>query len=121
MQFRLLGPLEVEDNGEPLRVAGAKQRALLGALLLRANRPVSRESLIEDLWGEQAPKAAAHRLEEHVSRLRKLLHRNGERLVLTEAGGYVLRPPEDDAVDVTHFERLLREAKDARPDDAATL
>jgi predicted ATPase/DNA-binding SARP family transcriptional activator len=118
MQFRLLGPLEVEDDGAPLRVGGAKQRVLLAALLLRANRPVSRERLIEELWGESAPASAAHRLEEHVSRLRRLLHRNDARLLLSEAGGYVLRVSEED-VDAARVERLIRDAKDASPHDAA--
>jgi predicted ATPase/DNA-binding SARP family transcriptional activator len=120
MQFRLLGPLEVEDDGEPLRIAGAKQRALLGALLLSANRPVSRERLIEELWGESAPPSAAHRLEEHVSRLRRLLHHNGDQLLHTEAGGYRLRLSED-ATDLAQFEQLVRQAKDAPSAEAAIL
>jgi DNA-binding SARP family transcriptional activator len=35
-------------------VAGARQRALLAVLLLRAGEPVSRDRVIADLWGEAA-------------------------------------------------------------------
>ena len=47
MEFRVLGPLEVRDTDRSLALAGAKQRALLALLLLKANRVVSRERLID--------------------------------------------------------------------------
>ena len=36
MEFRILGPLEVEEDGRVLKLGGAQQRALLGLLLLPA-------------------------------------------------------------------------------------
>ena len=124
MQFRILGPLEVEDNGGPLAIRGAKQRALLASLLFHANETVSRDLLIDELWGERAPESAGHRLEEHVSRLRKVLHRNGERLVVTTPGGYLLQL-RGDMLDVAEFERLVEDGREAlrddRPDEAAAL
>jgi len=50
MQFPVLGPLEVVNGGAPLEIRGAKQRALLAALLLHANESVSRDRLIERHW-----------------------------------------------------------------------
>jgi DNA-binding SARP family transcriptional activator len=50
MEFRILGPLEVVDEGRALPLGGSKQRALLALLLLEANRPVSRDRLIDVLW-----------------------------------------------------------------------
>ena len=38
MDFRILGPLEVQDGGRPLALGGEKQRALLAILLLNRNR-----------------------------------------------------------------------------------
>ena len=38
MEFRILGPLEVVENGRRLDLGGPKQRALLAALLLRRER-----------------------------------------------------------------------------------
>ena len=43
MDFRILGHLEVSNEGQPVRLAGSKQRALLAMLLLHANEPVSVE------------------------------------------------------------------------------
>ena len=112
MQFRVLGPLEVEDDGEPLRLAGAKQRTLLALLLLRANHVVSRDTLIEGLWGDSPPRGAEHSLETHVFRLRKLLHKNGQDLVLTRLGGYILELGEA-KLDLDRFEGLADEGRAA--------
>ena len=116
MQFRLLGPVEVEDDGRPLVLGSAKQRALLAILLLHANEVVSRDRLIDELWGEQPPASAPHSLEVYVSRLRKTLQPDGgERLLVTRPGGYLLRL-EPDQLDVTCFERLLEEGRRALAD-----
>jgi len=124
MQFRILGPLEVEDDGNPLPIRGAKQRTLLASLLLHAGETVSRDRLIDELWGERAPESAGHRLEEHVSQLRKVLHRNGEKLVVTRPGGYLLRLT-GESLDVAKFQRLMEEGRDAlgqgRLDETAAL
>ena len=53
MEFRILGPLEVVENGASLPLGGPRQRALLTLLLLRANEPVSTERLIDELWGAE--------------------------------------------------------------------
>src|SRR5205823_14800836 len=122
--FKVLGPAEGEDDGRGVAVRGAKQRALLAMLLLNANELISRYGLIDELWGERAPETAAHRLEEHVSRLRKLLHRNGETPVVTRPSGYLLRVSDND-LDVAQFERLVTRGRsalrDAQPEQAATL
>ena len=55
MEFRILGPLEVEDEGRLLKLGGAKQRAVLALLLLHANDVVPRERLIDELWGGSRP------------------------------------------------------------------
>jgi DNA-binding SARP family transcriptional activator/ABC-type transport system substrate-binding protein/DNA-binding beta-propeller fold protein YncE len=111
MEFRLLGPLEVEDDGGPLALGGTKQRALLAILLLHANEVVSRDRLIEELWGDRPPASAPHSLEVYVSRLRKTLHANGDQqCLLTRAGGYVLQLVGEE-LDVDRFERLVAEGR----------
>ena len=55
MEFLLLGPLEVREDGRGIPIGGAKQRALLALLLLHANEVVSRDRLIGELWGERPP------------------------------------------------------------------
>ncbi len=79
MDYRILGPLQVEDDGRPVPLGGPKQRALLALLVLRENEVVPRERLIEDLWGEGAPETAATALQGYVSALRKALGRRADR------------------------------------------
>src|SRR6266540_3410682 len=114
MEFRLLGPLEVWEDGRPLSLGGTKQRALLAILLLRANEVVSRDVLIDELWGERPPASAAHSLEAYVSRLRKTLHadRTGEPILVTRPPGYMLRV-EFEKLDLDRFDRLLEEGRRA--------
>ncbi len=73
MQFAVLGPLQVSLNGSPVGLGGPKQRALLAFLLLHANTVVSRDRLIDGLWGECPPPSAAESLDVYLSRLRKLV------------------------------------------------
>ena len=59
-EFRLLGPLEVSCGERRIEIGGGRQRALLALLLLHRNELVSRERLIDGLWGEQPPDTAAN-------------------------------------------------------------
>jgi DNA-binding SARP family transcriptional activator len=114
VDFRILGPLEVRANGDRLRLGGRKQRALLAVLLLNANEVVSRDRLIDVLWGEKPPPTASHTLDAYLSRLRKALASDGDgevRLV-TLAPGYVLRIAPDQ-LDLTRFQRLAADGQRA--------
>ena len=111
MYYRVLGPLEIEDQGRPLRIGGIKRRALLAILLMHPNEVVSRDLLIQELWGAQAPDGAAHTLEVQVSRLRKLLHADeGDQVIVTHSTGYklVVGPEE---LDLLRFDRLVEEGR----------
>jgi DNA-binding SARP family transcriptional activator len=118
MEFRILGPLEVVEQGRPLALGGARQRALLALLLTRPNEVVSTDRLIDELWGEQAPKTAANALQYHVSRLRKLLSSNN--VIVTKEPGYMIRV-EPDELDLLRFERLVEEGQRSSPEAAARL
>jgi DNA-binding SARP family transcriptional activator len=109
MQFRILGPLEVEAHGEPRALGGAKQRAVLAVLLVHANRVVSRNRLIDAVWGEHVPETANSALQGYVSALRKVL---GADLILTRAPGYVLETAPT-SVDLGRFESLVAEGSAA--------
>src|SRR5215510_1517938 len=114
VEFRILGPLEVQANGHRLQLGGRKQRALLAVLLLNANGVVSRDRLIDALWGERPPPTASHTLDAYLSRLRKALASDGDggaRLV-TRAPGYVLRLAPDQ-LDLACFERLAADGQRA--------
>jgi predicted ATPase/class 3 adenylate cyclase len=117
MEYRVLGPLEVRDGDRSLPLAGAKQRALLALLLLNANRVVSRDRLIDQLWGEEPPETAVTSIQVYVSRLRKLL---AAETLLTRPPGYLLEV-EPENVDLFRFERLVGEARQVDPERAAQL
>jgi len=115
LDFRLLGPLEVHDDGRSLALGGRKQRTLLAILLLHANEAVSDDVLSEGLWGERPPKTAPTALQIHVANLRKLLP--ADRLE-RRAPGYLLHL-ELEELDVARFERLCAEARGREPEAAA--
>jgi DNA-binding SARP family transcriptional activator len=117
VEFRLLGTLEARTVGEPLPLGRPKQRALLALLLLHPNCTLSRERLIDALWGESPPETAANAVKTYVSQLRKLLP---ERMLLTRPPGYLLEV-EPEAIDVWHFERLVAAARGADPARASSL
>jgi DNA-binding SARP family transcriptional activator len=118
MEFRILGPLEVVDGGRTLTLGGPRQRALLALLLTRANHVVSSDSLIDALWGSDAPRTALNALQYHVSKLRKSL--TPSEAIVTEGPGYVMRVTPDE-LDLLRFERLREAAHDAQPDEAARV
>ena len=111
LELRILGPLEVLADGEPVALPRKKQRALLALLLLRAGEVVSTDELIEELWGGQPPATAKDALQNYVSQLRKAL---GPDVIVTRDPGYVLEATAEQT-DLGRFERLVA---DARGEDA---
>jgi YVTN family beta-propeller protein len=114
VEYRILGPLQLVVGGEERPVLGDKLQALLGRLLLEANRPVTSERLIDDLWGAAPPATARQSLHAHVTRLRRLLPPDGTGAspLANDARGYVLRI-DGDRLDATRFRRLLADARAA--------
>ena len=117
MEFRILGPLEVREEGGALRLGGSKQRAVLASLLLHANEVVSRDRLIDELWGASPPDTAPTALQVHVSQLRKALGRD---LILTQRPGYLIRVS-DGELDLHRFEQLVARARGEEPALTARL
>jgi predicted ATPase/DNA-binding SARP family transcriptional activator len=108
LSVRVLGPLEVSRDGVPVRLGAAKQRALLGLMLIRRG-DVDRDVLIDALWGERPPKGAKNTLQVYVSSLRKVL---GPGAIETTPAGYRLQL-EPGAVDAEQFQELFRDGRDA--------
>ena len=73
MQFAILGPLEVTDEGARVPLGGQRQRAVLARLLVDAGRVVSVDRLIDDVWNSRPPATAHKTLQKYVSELRKAL------------------------------------------------
>lgn len=110
MEFRLLGPVEARRDDRPVALGGAKPRALLAFFLLHANDVVSRDRIIDALWGDRPPGAAEHSLDVQVSRLRKALAPDAA--LVRRSGGYALEV-ETEQIDARRFERLLDEGRRA--------
>jgi ABC-type branched-subunit amino acid transport system substrate-binding protein/DNA-binding SARP family transcriptional activator len=115
VEFRLLGPLEVIEQGQPMALGGPRQRAVLASLLLDANHVVSTDQLINRIWGDEPPDAAREALFAYVSRLRKLL---GAGRIMARPPGYVL-VAERDEIDALRFVDLVRDTQRASRDPAA--
>jgi predicted ATPase/DNA-binding SARP family transcriptional activator len=108
-QFRLLGPFEVEIDGEPVVLGGQKQRALLATLLLEPNRIVSADRLIDAVWGENPPETARNTVQVYISQLRKRLPAGA---LETAPPGYRLSV-DPATIDLFEFARLCDEGRSA--------
>ena len=107
VEFRILGALAVSRDGKPVALGGPKQRLVLALLILAANRVVSADRLIDQVWGEEPPEAARGTLQAYVSRLRKAL---GSGRIEARPPGYTLNATREE-VDAGRFERLVADAR----------
>jgi WD40 repeat protein/DNA-binding SARP family transcriptional activator len=110
VHFGLLGSLEAGNADGSIPIAGGRQRALLGLLLLRAGETVSIDRVIDELWGASPPPTAAKSVHVAVAKLRKAL---GEGIVVTHGRGYSIEL-EPDQLDITVFEGLVEEGRRVR-------
>ena len=88
LEFRILGPVEVVDETGPLTLGGQRQRAVLALLLLNVGSVVSTDRIIDEVWGEQPPKAVRTALQNVVAQLRRLI---GAETLVRKPPGYVLQ------------------------------
>jgi len=114
-RFGVLGPLELERDGQAVALPSGRPRSLLALLLLGGGVPLSRDRLIDELWGERPPSSAVSALHVHLSKLRGLL---GGLLVL-EPAGYALQPGTFE-LDAWRFDQLVEQAR-ADPASAREL
>src|SRR5512144_272276 len=88
MELRILSPVAaVTEDGRPLTLGAAQQRAVMALLALEAGRAVSRAALVDGIWGDDPPDSAANTLQVYVSQLRKAL---GREVIRTVGTGYAL-------------------------------
>lgn len=120
--FGVLGPLQVKAHGVPVRIGGAKPRAVLATLLLQPNGFVSLDLLTEVLWPGGAPRSAVANVRTYVRTLRLRLPPTALGGLRTEPSGYSLdvAPAQ---VDMLLFEQRLAVARAARDrgEDAVAL
>ena len=99
MQFLILGPLQLSNDGRVATPTAPKPRSVLGLLLLNTDRTVQVSALIRDLWGASPPVSAVTTLQTYILQIRKSLGQLlgisvsevAQRLLITVPEGYLLR------------------------------
>jgi DNA-binding SARP family transcriptional activator/ABC-type branched-subunit amino acid transport system substrate-binding protein len=119
LEFDVLGPLAVRRDGRPVSLGGGKRALLLAVLLTEPGRPVTRDHLVDELWGEQPPETAVTALQGLVSQLRRLLEddeavRDGTWSVLVGRGSGYGIVVQAEAIDAQRFFAYAETARDAR-------
>jgi DNA-binding SARP family transcriptional activator/Flp pilus assembly protein TadD len=112
LEFCLLGPVAVRCDGVSVPVPRGRQRAVLAVLLLNAGRVVSVGEITETLWGHAPLPSAPATIRNYVKRLRHVLGDADQDRIVTRSPGYMIRVDPGE-LDVTRFERLLEDARDA--------
>ncbi|MGI9622370.1 MAG: protein kinase domain-containing protein, partial [Acidimicrobiales bacterium] len=116
----MLGSFEVCADGLRIDVGGARQRRLIGALVLADGHPLSAERLVDIVWVGAPPEQARNTLRTYVARARRVFDEAGAAPLHTDSNGWRLeRSP--DAIDSARFENLLNSARSVSSDPAATL
>jgi DNA-binding response OmpR family regulator len=90
--FRPSSKLLVNPKGNKVRLT-EKETAILRYLYRAGQRPVSREILLQEVWGYNSG-VTTHTLETHIYRLRQKVEKDATSpaILVTEAGGYKLVP-----------------------------
>lgn len=120
-RLRLLGPVQAWRGDTELDLGSAHRRTVLAALAMNPNRTVSREELIDAVWGEAPPQSAQGSIYTYVSGLRRSLEPGrakgakgeGPQLLASIGSGYSLCL-DAEAIDVHHFEALREQAQRRR-------
>jgi DNA-binding response OmpR family regulator len=90
--FRPSSKILLNPKGSKVRLT-EKETAILRYLYRAGQRPVSRETLLQEVWGYNSG-VTTHTLETHIYRLRQKVERDAATpaILITEAGGYKLVP-----------------------------
>jgi DNA-binding SARP family transcriptional activator/tetratricopeptide (TPR) repeat protein len=72
LRLAVLGPLAAWRDGLQLPLGPVRERAVLGLLALHHGTGLSRAAMVDALWGQDPPPAAAGMLQGYITRLRRL-------------------------------------------------
>jgi SARP family transcriptional regulator, regulator of embCAB operon len=108
MEILALGALEVRAHRRrigPADLGGRKPKQVLELLVAAGGKPVPKEQLVDQLWGDRPPHHPLPALENHVWVLRRHLAPTSEPIVVAEAGAYRLAT-ERVSLDLDRFDAL---------------
>ncbi|MFJ8250397.1 BTAD domain-containing putative transcriptional regulator [Streptomyces sp. NPDC094466] len=128
--YGVLGEIEARRDGRRVDLGPARQRTVLAALLMDADRVVPVDGLAERVWGDRPPRRVAAAVHTYLSRLRRALERpapdavvpdgagTGLPAIVRRTGGYTVTAGPG-TVDVHLFRDLVARARSA--DDGGAL
>ncbi|MBB4688438.1 BTAD domain-containing putative transcriptional regulator [Amycolatopsis jiangsuensis] len=114
-RIQLLGPVRAWRGDQPLDLGSAHRRTVFAVLALAHGRSVSREELIDAVWGDAPPASAQGSIYTYISGLRRVLEPGrakgtGSRLLASVGSGYTLSIGSDN-IDALRFEVLREQAQ----------
>ena len=121
MELRILGSIELWTGSSLADIGPARQRSILGALLVDPERPVPLESLVDRVWGDRPPAGVRNVVHTYITRLRRAFARVSAELpepigLVRSPAGYLVST-DLGAVDLVRFRRLLKSAQQERLGD----
>jgi DNA-binding SARP family transcriptional activator/tetratricopeptide (TPR) repeat protein/Mrp family chromosome partitioning ATPase len=122
VEFKILGPLEIVRGQERLDICGSRQRIVIAMLLLKANRVVTIDGLLQAVYGENLPSTSRSQVQITISSLRRLFASHGcKEIIATRAQGYAVQLKKG-SLDSQLFDELVTAARAfrsaGRPDEA---
>ena len=109
-EVRMLGTVRVLHGGDEVDVGGTLQKSVLVTLLLHAGQTLPKQSVVESLWGLDAPRTAENLIGSYLSRLRSCLAPAGDRIRLRSMRPGFRAECDPLAVDAHRLKVLVREA-----------
>ena len=110
VRYRLLGAVDVRRDDVTVAITAGKQRVVLAALLVNANRVVTVGDLVRYLWSDSPPATARTSLQNYVMRLRRSLGGAEQSSPLsTVQGGYLIEVGTEE-LDLLQFKELVDQA-----------
>src|SRR5919107_2060922 len=121
IQVKLFGTTTVvlPDGSVVTDLGGIKPRQVLELLAIAPGTPVSKDRLVENLWGDNPPRTYTGTLESYISLLRRRMGiaRGRGSALATTSNGYLLDATQVE-VDVDQFRRLTQPVAGTHPADA---
>lgn len=118
MDISVLGPFRAVQSGVPVHLTAVKPRKVFALLAVQADRLVSVDALVEEVWGERPPRSVQTTLQTYILQIRHLigdalersewgetLPRGAKSVLVTEPGGYRL-DSFGGLIDVQEYEAL---------------
>jgi DNA-binding SARP family transcriptional activator len=115
MELRILGSIELWTGSSLADIGPARQRSILGALLVDPERPVPLETLVDRVWGDRPPAGVRNVVHTYITRLRRAFVLASAELpepigLVRSPAGYLVST-DLGAVDLVRFRRLLKSAQ----------